>query len=638
MSDDTPPAPAQGPLADEFDILGELRGIDDATEYRARRRSDGMEVLIRVWRGSTTKMREGLPQFAADSKLLVSLRHPGVAPVLDARWISNDQLAVIYEYQSLPTLEEQVDRGEELSFPRLAALLRGVNGALEWAREQKIVHRGVTPESMLLEPGSDRVLVTFVNGPMPVGGVLDPTTDARTLAAIAWEVLTRSEKAIEGETLAEMRPDLPKRLIDQTERLRQATRPDPSLPDAETYVASIAMAEALKQVETEAAETEQTLRSEERSVREQLESERREHERKITEEREKFAAERAALLAAVTREREALQAAAAKEREELAAAAAREHEELTRAIERERNELAKLRDDLERSVIRERDQLAAMRQELLDAGLEPPPGLGLVAPALVLPRVPSFGRVAKRNDIAEVPKTVHDTAEVTAAATTRAAGSAPVKSRTPLPFPAARRPRTEEEAGVATITDEPRPGNRRRILWASGAGGLVVAGVIAALVIRGHAEQPIELRNLGTARPTTIAQPVASGPAATTIDSAAGAIATDSATTDSTARDSAAIADSIATARAAARERARRRAADSIAAAREAARRDSVAAAQDPFALPPAGQPGSAAAPRDTTARIVPPLTPRTPPPVRLTPTHDTSTARRDTGSAPPPR
>lgn len=634
-----PTAAISGPLAGEYEILGELRGITDATEYRARRRADAQEVLIRVWSGSTVKTREALPQFAADARLLVGLRHPAIAPVLAAEWLTDDRLAVVYEYLPLPTLEEQVDRGEEFSFPRLAAILRGINGALEWAREQKVVHRGVTLESLYLEPGSDRGIITFVNGPVPVGGVLDPTTDARTLAALAWEVLTRSEQAVEGETLAEMRPDLPKRLVDQTERLREATRPDASLPDAETYVASIAMAEALKQVETEAAETETALRSEERSVREQLEAERRDHERKITEEREKFAAERAALLAAVTKERESLLAAAAKEREELAAAATREHEELVRAVQRERDELARLRDDLERSVLREREQIAAMRQELLDAGLEPPEGLGIVAPTLVMPVVPQLGRIAKRNDVREVPTTVRETADVTSAETERVAGPTPVK-RTPRPFAAATRPTPAVDS--APGSEEVAPGERRRtLLWASGAGGLLLVGVVAALVWHG---EPAWSKH--TTTPASAGRPAAVATRALTVDSAAGAIATDSARQDSVARDSAAVADSIASARAAARERARQRAADSVAAAhREAARRDSIAAAQDPFAIPiaPPRRDSSAAGARTDSAAMtrppaVAPVTRTQPPAPRLTPRRDTARAAPDTTRVPPPQ
>ena len=47
---------------------------------------------------------------------------------------------------------DELATGDRFSTTRVAAILREVNGLLEWAREHNIVHRTITTDRIYLEP------------------------------------------------------------------------------------------------------------------------------------------------------------------------------------------------------------------------------------------------------------------------------------------------------------------------------------------------------------------------------------------------------------------------------------------------------------------------------------------------------
>ena len=76
-------------------------------------------------------------------------------PVIDGRWLGADAFAVVTQRTTDPTLSQKLATGERFTTTRVAAVLREVNGLLEWAREHNIVHRIITPDRIYLEPKTD---------------------------------------------------------------------------------------------------------------------------------------------------------------------------------------------------------------------------------------------------------------------------------------------------------------------------------------------------------------------------------------------------------------------------------------------------------------------------------------------------
>lgn len=541
-------------LADAYQVLGELCARDDARTFLGRRRADGAPVLIALPRVPQPDERNALTLYAADANLLTGLDHQNLVPVLESRWLGGGVLAVVTEQPDSPTLEEMLERGETLASARVAAILREVNALLEWAREEKVVHRAVEPTTVFVDEGSERVRASFIVQPIPLSGAPAEEGDARTIASLAWAMLagTAAPRESVGETLAERRRDLPERIIARTEALL-AARPGSVAPeDVRNYIAEVAMAEPIRAAEIEAARIEAVRIEELRAGRDELAAARAEHERTVAEAEKRLAEERDRL-------------------------------------ERERAELDQRRAELDRAIAAARERFELERQEL------------------ELQRAALEASAAERSDR---DRTEHDDA-VAVPLFEQGTAAAPVDW--PAPSTKSRGQSAAGRAGSGDGREWPEPAlplasssgdgdddpsdrEPGRAWWLFPAAGvaLVVLIVASAFGIGGRARRATratvtaagEVAPMPTRRAATppVVATVARAPSRTTLaaaltaDSIARAAAADSA-------DSVARADSMAAAerRAAARRRARARA-DSIA---RAAAEPSSRVPDDPFALPP---------------------------------------------------
>lgn len=385
-------SPELGQLADVYEIIAEISGRAGARAFMGRRRADGAEVLITVAAQPDGDEGNALNHLAADANLLKGRRHRALIPVLDGVWVENS-FAVVTERPDGSTLEELLARREEeFDYPRIAMILQELNGLLDWAREQKVIHRALGTDNIYLEPGSDRVLASFEVRALPIADMPGPEEDARTIAMLARAMLTRSTAAPERESqpLAELRPGLPESVLTTTEALLQ--RSGSEIPDVRGYIAAIAMADALKRGETECANTMAKLREEERAAREALQTEKEAAILAAEEQREEFARERAAIL----REKEEERTAFEREKERELAAVRRERETMLAALAKERQALLKVRDELER----EREELSRRAEELqAQRGLyapteefQTPVGLDALPAIPALPTIPEISR------------------------------------------------------------------------------------------------------------------------------------------------------------------------------------------------------------------------------------------------------
>jgi hypothetical protein len=302
----TPDKPDLAPLADKYDIVGELGGRDHTRSYVGSRKADGRDVQITVMRAAA-EVAEGkaIAQFAADANLLVNLSHPNVPQVLEGRWIGDDVFALISDRIHGTSLEKLMT-GERIPNARIADILADVDGVLEWARGERLAHRGVTPDGILVERGTGKVYVSLSPTDAPKTNRPDPRDDARTIGALALAMLTAKPMADDHNgTLADMRPDLPQRVVDATERVAACTINDEQ-PNIAAYLASIAMADAIKEGEVEVARVDAEFRAAMKAEREKWEAEQQACQLANEEQARKFAEERAEYERRVAKEREQL--------------------------------------------------------------------------------------------------------------------------------------------------------------------------------------------------------------------------------------------------------------------------------------------------------------------------------------------
>lgn len=280
-------APDLRVLDDKYERLGELRGSDEARTYLAKRRDDGADVTITVVRAANGGENNALSHFASDARMLARVNHPNVARVLDGRWLGKDAFALVSKRVRGTSLAELLSSGERFPYPRVATVLQRVSGVLDWAREQGVVHRGVTADTLFFEQGTHRPVMTLALTPIPVEGVPDGAADARTIGLLTWGMLTG--KVLTGEAtdaaLIELRPELAKRVATDTVAMIRRKRGE--LPDVQAFLAVIATGDALRKAEIEIARIQAELFDERRIERETVATER-------VAEREKFESERRA--------------------------------------------------------------------------------------------------------------------------------------------------------------------------------------------------------------------------------------------------------------------------------------------------------------------------------------------------------
>lgn len=242
-----------GPLAERYRVVGELRAPAGTRRFVATRTDDDSEVVINVVQ-SPGGVGNDLAHLAADVQLLTTMSHPKVPAMIEGRWLDANTYAAVAERLKGDTLQEHLDRGDLPGNAEIATILNDVKAVLDWAREGGIVHRGVTPESIVIESDTNRLLITLGFTRIPLGGLPDEAADTRTIAAVAWSLFT-GRRFVEGEQrppLGELCPNLAARVVDATERILRA-RPGDRTPDAAAFIGIVAVGDVLKQAEVEFA-------------------------------------------------------------------------------------------------------------------------------------------------------------------------------------------------------------------------------------------------------------------------------------------------------------------------------------------------------------------------------------------------
>ena len=364
MSDTKPPIDLSA-LSDEYTIVGERDSPDDSRIFVAdrksddsRRRDDRTGVLITVYSTPPGDEANALTQYAADIGTLTGLTHRRLVPVLDSKWIGDDAFAVVTQRVNDPTLAQRLVMGETFHSTRIAAILREVNGLLEWAREQKIVHRRVTPDHIFLEPNTDRVRISFGIAPIKRLKQPGPHDDARTIARLAVAMLGGDPEiqACDQSSLMALRPGLPQLFCEATSNLLDPK--DTATPeDVAAYLGLIGMADPLVEGETERDRIRAEILEEQRVEREKLAAERAEFEQKIADERAAFEKQMADERATFEKEKADERAAAERAKEEERARVENERRELQKVVTKERAEL-------QAALSTERAALLARREEL----------------------------------------------------------------------------------------------------------------------------------------------------------------------------------------------------------------------------------------------------------------------------------
>ena len=99
-------------------------------------------------------------EFLLEARLIASLEHPSIVPVVDCA-IEKNNAFIVMKYAPHGTLRQRYPKGTRLPLPEIVEIVRQVGAALQFAHNRRIIHRDVKPENMLLGPHDEVLLSDF---------------------------------------------------------------------------------------------------------------------------------------------------------------------------------------------------------------------------------------------------------------------------------------------------------------------------------------------------------------------------------------------------------------------------------------------------------------------------------------------
>lgn len=98
--------------------------------------------------------------FIKEARLLMDLRHPHIVRVLEFG-VEMDVPYLIMDYAPNGNLRQRISKGARLSPITVATYVKQVASALQYAHDQRLIHRDVKPENLLLGPNDEVWLSDF---------------------------------------------------------------------------------------------------------------------------------------------------------------------------------------------------------------------------------------------------------------------------------------------------------------------------------------------------------------------------------------------------------------------------------------------------------------------------------------------
>ena len=167
----------------KFELIEMVGSGAFGTVYKARDPQLDRTVAIKVPRSGHLADRADLDRFLREARSVARLRHPAIVPVHEVGQLEDVPYLVSEFVQGL-TLSDVLSARRLL--PReAAALVAAVADALQYAHEQGVIHRDVTPSNILLDEAGRPHLMDFGLARRDAGDVT-MTTDGQVLGTPAY--------------------------------------------------------------------------------------------------------------------------------------------------------------------------------------------------------------------------------------------------------------------------------------------------------------------------------------------------------------------------------------------------------------------------------------------------------------------
>ena len=143
----------------DYDLLEELARGGMGVVYRARQRSLGRVVALKVLLGGAFAGEDGKRRLHAEAAAAGRLQHPNIVPVHDTGVIDGQPFFSMTLIEG-PTLAEVVSAGA-LPASRAARYVARIAEAVHYAHTQGVLHRDLKPSNVLLDPNDEPHVTDF---------------------------------------------------------------------------------------------------------------------------------------------------------------------------------------------------------------------------------------------------------------------------------------------------------------------------------------------------------------------------------------------------------------------------------------------------------------------------------------------
>jgi serine/threonine protein kinase len=138
-----------------------------AEVYRGTHETFG-PVAVKVMRGLLERDSEQLQRFQREAEVVTDLKHPNIVQMFDYT-VEDETPCLIMEYVQGPSLAAYLkslhEQKQRMPIGAVAALLKSIASALDYAHSNSIVHRDIKPANVLLRSTSEEIQI---DKPLPL--------------------------------------------------------------------------------------------------------------------------------------------------------------------------------------------------------------------------------------------------------------------------------------------------------------------------------------------------------------------------------------------------------------------------------------------------------------------------------------
>jgi len=142
-----------------YEFLDIIKRSRAGIEFRVRNTRVGRLEALRALPESAHDDQERTERFLREMRVHASLLHPNIVTLFSAFELEN-HLVMTTELVEGPTLADKLLLGP-IPWTEAAALIRQVLSALAYAHREKVVHRDISPENIVVSPGGALKLANF---------------------------------------------------------------------------------------------------------------------------------------------------------------------------------------------------------------------------------------------------------------------------------------------------------------------------------------------------------------------------------------------------------------------------------------------------------------------------------------------